>query len=297
MKQIALISGKGGTGKTSVTAAFIQLAKNAVAVDCDVDAANLYLLISPRNQRRSPAAFMSGYDAEVNKNRCISCGKCVPICVFDAIARDEADNKVKINHLLCEGCGACVTICRANAIRLVNKQAGESYISNTRFGVMAHAKLRAGEGSSGKLVAEIRKQAFDIAQSENNDFIILDGSPGTGCPVIATLTGTDYAIVVIEPTVSGIHDAKRVIELCRHFKVGVMAIINKYDINPAMSEVIERFADRENIKVIAKIAYDKIFSEAMKKQMTVVEYDKNSAAAASLVSAWDNLVKSIWLTY
>ncbi len=291
MKQIALISGKGGTGKTSITAAFIQLSKNSVSVDCDVDAANLHLLITPRAGRRAPAAFMSGYDALVNKDRCISCGKCIPVCVFDAISRDVTDNKVKINHLLCEGCGACVTICRANAIKLTDKQAGESFISNTRFGVMAHAKLSAGEGSSGKLVAEIRKQAADIARSENNDYIILDGPPGTGCPVIATLTGTDHAVVVIEPTLSGVHDAKRVINLCGHFKVKVTILINKYDINPAVSEAVEKFAERENIKVIAKVAFNKIFSEAMKNQMTVIEYDKNSAAAASVKNAWENLLK------
>ncbi|HNY13069.1 MAG TPA: 4Fe-4S binding protein, partial [Candidatus Wallbacteria bacterium] len=217
MKQIALISGKGGTGKTSIASAFIALAKNAVMVDCDVDAANLHLIINPITQRKLPRAFMAGYDAVLDERRCIKCGKCVPICVFGAIARDDEDEKVKINPLLCEGCGACVTICRANAIKLETKQAGEIFISNTRFGVMTHAKLKAGEGSSGKLVSEIRKQASDIAKSENNDYIFLDGPPGTGCPVIATLTGTDYAIVVIEPTVSGMHDAKRAIELCRHF--------------------------------------------------------------------------------
>lgn len=291
MKQIAIISGKGGTGKTSVTAAFIQMAGSAVAVDCDVDASNLHLLISPINERRRPAAFMSGYDAVVDKSRCISCGKCIPVCVFDAISRDASDNKVKTNHLLCEGCGACVTICRANAIKLVEKQAGESYISNTRFGVMTHAKLRAGEGSSGKLVADIRKQAADIAKSENNEFIILDGPPGTGCPVIATLTGTDLAVVVIEPSVSGVHDAKRVIELCRHFKVPVAAVINKHDINPAISSAIEDFAAREKIPVAGRIAFDKIFVESMKKRMTVIEYDKNSAAAASLVAAWVTVKK------
>ena len=293
MKQIAIISGKGGTGKTSVTAAFIQLAKRAVAVDCDVDASNLHLLISPITARKLPAPFISGYDAIVDKTRCISCGKCIPVCVFEAISRDDTDNKVKTNHLLCEGCGACVTVCHANAIKLVDKQVGESYISNTRFGVMAHARLNAGEGSSGKLVSEIRKQASEIAKSENSDFIILDGPPGTGCPVIATLTGTDLAVVVIEPSVSGIHDAKRVIALCRHFKVGVAALINKYDVNPSLSEAIEKFAARENIRVIGKIAYDRIFVESMKKRMTALEFDKNSKAAISLVSAWEDVKKSL----
>lgn len=293
MKQIAIISGKGGTGKTSVTAAFIQLAKSAVAVDCDVDASNLHLLISPITERKLPAPFISGYDAIVDKTRCISCGKCIPVCVFEAISRDETDNKVKTNHLLCEGCGACVTVCHANAIKLVNKQVGESYISNTRFGVMAHARLNAGEGSSGKLVSEIRKQASETAKSEGSEFVILDGPPGTGCPVIATLTGTDLAVVVIEPSVSGIHDAKRVIELCRHFKVGVAALVNKYDVNPSLSEAIEKFAARENIRVIGKIAYDRMFVESMKKRMTAVEFDKNSKAAISLVSAWEEVKKSL----
>jgi MinD superfamily P-loop ATPase len=293
MKQIAVISGKGGTGKTSVTAAFIQLAKSAVAVDCDVDASNLHLLISPITARKLPAPFISGYDAIVDKTRCISCGKCIPACVFEAILRDDTDNKVKTNHLLCEGCGACVTVCHANAIKLINKQVGESYISNTRFGVMAHARLNAGEGSSGKLVSEIRKQASEIARSEGIDFIILDGPPGTGCPVIATLTGTDLAVVVIEPSVSGIHDAKRVIALCRHFKVGVAALINKYDVNPFLSEAIEKFAARENIRIIGKIAYDRVFVESMKKRMTAVEFDKNSKAAVSLLSAWEEAKKSL----
>ncbi|HOD40360.1 MAG TPA: P-loop NTPase [Candidatus Wallbacteria bacterium] len=293
MKQIAVISGKGGTGKTSITAAFIQSAKSVMAADCDVDAANLHLLIEPISGRTAPKAFMSGYDAIVDKSRCISCGKCIPVCVFEAIARDETDNKVKTNHLLCEGCGACVTICRANAIRLVEKQAGESFLSNTRFGPMMHAKLYAGEGSSGKLVSEIKKQACDIARSENSNFIILDGPPGTGCPVIATLTGANRAVVVIEPSVSGVHDAKRAIELCKHFKVPVCIIINKYDINLKMTENIEKFAMENKISVIGKIAFDKIFIEAMKKRMTVIEYDKNSAAAKSLIDAWDNLKKSM----
>lgn len=293
MKQIAVISGKGGTGKTSVTAAFIQSAKSVTAADCDVDAANLHLLIEPISDRTAPKAFMSGYDAIVDKSRCISCGKCIPVCVFEAIVRDETDNKVKTNHLLCEGCGACVTICRANAIKLVEKQAGISYISNTRFGPMTHAKLYAGEGSSGKLVSEIKKQACDIARSESSDFIILDGPPGTGCPVIATLTGANRAVVVIEPSVSGVHDAKRAIELCKHFKVPVSIIINKYDINHKMTENIENFAGENKISIIGKIAFDKIFTEAMKKRMTVIEYDKHSAAAKSLINAWDNLKKSM----
>ena len=156
---------------------------------------------------------------------------------------------------------------------------------------MTHARLNAGEGSSGKLVSEIRKQASEMAAADNSEYIILDGPPGTGCPVIATLTGTDLAVVVIEPSVSGIHDAKRVIELCRHFKVGVAALINKYDINLSLSEAAEKFAAGENIRVIGKIAYDRIFVESMKKRMTAVEFDKNSKAAVSLVSAWEELKK------
>jgi len=293
MKQLALISGKGGTGKTSITAAFIQLAKNAVAVDCDVDASNLHLLISPITSRKNPRAFISGYSASEISENCTGCGACFNSCVFGAISRRETDGKIKINALLCEGCGVCLNICAAGTIKFESKQSGESYISNTRLGVMVHARLFAGEGSSGKLVAEIRKNASDIARDENADYIILDGPPGTGCPVIATLSGTDLAAVIIEPSLSSIHDAGRAIELCRHFKVPTVIIINKHDINAQISEKIEKFAAKSGIEIIGKIPYDEAFTIAMKKRMTVIESDKNSEAAKSIINAWNNFKKSL----
>jgi len=281
MKQIVIISGKGGTGKTVIAGAFAALVKNKVMADCDVDAADLHLLLQPKIIERHD--FRSGFSASIDKKICLQCGKCIAACRFNAISDDFV-----IDHISCEGCGFCSRICPAQAITMDENLAGEWFISETRFGPMVHARLGVAEENSGKLVSLVRKQAKELAEKDNCDWVIIDGAPGIGCPVIASLSGVDCALVITEPTLSGLHDALRVIEVTRHFNVPAQLVINKYDLNLQMSEKIETFCAKNGIALIGKIEFDESVVKAMVEGKTIVEY-KDTVVKQEVQGIWDTL--------
>jgi MinD superfamily P-loop ATPase len=282
MKQIVIISGKGGTGKTVITGAFAALAENKVIADCDVDAADLHLLLKPDIKERHD--FRSGLSAFIDKKKCIQCNKCRNICRFDAITDDFI-----VDPVACEGCAFCSYICPVDAIKMQENLAGEWYVSKTRFGPMVHAKLGIAEENSGKLVSLVRKQAKELAEKNNCDWVIVDGAPGVGCPVIASLSGIDCAVVVTEPTLSGLHDALRVIEVTKHFNVPSKLVINKYDLNPDMSNKIEKHCREDKIELIGKVRFDKAVVEAMVEGKTIIEYD-NSVVKDEIQGIWGKLL-------
>ena len=275
MKEVVILSGKGGTGKTSVTASFAALARNAVMADCDVDAADLHLVLSPEVRRRE--IFVQGNLANVHTDACDACGRCLGVCRFGAV-RMEGGRAV-IDPLSCEGCGVCVWNCPRKAIDFPERECGEWFVSETRFGPMVHARLWAAAENSGKLVSLVRREARREAEEGNRELLISDGPPGVGCPVIASLTGADATVIVTEPTMSGEHDMRRVLELAQHFKIPAYLCVNKWDINPAMALQIERFAARNGVGVLGRISYDSGVTEAQVRGVTVIEYDKGAAAA------------------
>ncbi len=287
MKEMVIISGKGGTGKTSLTAAFATLANNFVLADCDVDAADLHLVLQPKV--RQQGNFIGGKQASINSQKCLGCGKCAQMCRFDAIHFDESpgnsERKYAVDPVSCEGCKVCVTFCPVGAIEFNDAINGQWYISDTRFGPMVHAKLGIAEENSGKLVTLIRKKAGQIASLKKKDMIIVDGSPGIGCPVIASITGADLVLIVTEPTLSGLHDLKRVAKLTSNFGIKTMLCVNKADINLEMTEKISEYAENNNLKLIGKIPYDEAFTKAQVMRATLIEYTRGSIS---------EMVKSIW---
>ena len=283
MKQILIISGKGGTGKTILTGAFAALVENKVMVDCDVDAADLHLLLSPEIKMRND--FRSGKTAYINKDNCSQCRRCIELCRYDAISDDFV-----VDPIACEGCSFCSHICPAEAIEMQENESGEWYISNTRFGPLVHARLGIAEENSGKLVSLVRQQAKELAEKKNCDYVIIDGPPGIGCPVIASLSGITCALVVTEPPLSGLHDAKRVIEVAQHFKVPVQLVINKYTLNMDMTEQIEQYCKDNNIPVSGRIPFDKTVVEAMVAGKTVMEFSNNGITEV-IKDIWNNLEK------
>jgi len=279
MKQIAVISGKGGTGKTMVSGALASLAKNKVLADCDVDAANLHLLLNPKIRERHP--FKSGQTAVIEKNMCTKCRRCIQVCRFQAIAENFS-----VDPVSCEGCGLCAQVCPASAVQMNENTAGEWFLSETKYGPFVHAKLGITQENSGKLAAHVRETARNIAETKKMDFVIIDGPPGIGCPVIASLSGIDLALVVTEPSLSGFHDAKRVVELAENFKVPVKIIINKFDINPRATGEIEGFCDSEKIPVVGKIPFEKIIIQSVQARQPVTEYAKG-AVPNELCRIWE----------
>lgn len=284
MKQIVIISGKGGTGKTVITGAFATLAENKVMADCDVDAADLHLLLEPHIKERHE--FRSGKTAVIDKEICIRCGKCVEICRFDAISKEFT-----VDGISCEGCAFCSFVCPAGAIKMEEDVSGEWFISDTRFGPMVHAKLGIAEENLGKLVSLVRRQAKELAEKKRADWVIVDGAPGIGCPVIASLSGIDYAVVVTEPTLSGLHDADRVISVAKHFGISAGLIVNKYDLNTDMTRRIENYYRDNNIDVIGKIHFDKSVVSAMVHGKTIIEHP-TGIAKEEIISAWQALRKN-----
>jgi len=295
MKELIVISGKGGTGKTSIVAAFAGLAKNAVFADCDVDAADLHLILEPKI--RQTTDFSGGKQASIISEKCIGCGKCKELCKFDAInfngpANEIVNKTFTVDSISCEGCKVCVEFCPVNAIEFNDSINGQWFISDTRFGTMVHAKLGIAEENSGKLVSLIRKEAKQIATEQNSDFIIVDGSPGIGCPVIASITGADLVLVVTEPTMSAQHDLERVIELTEHFKIPVAICINKFDINPEKAAEIETKAKQRNIKVIGNIPYDTVITKAQIAGQNIIEYS-NNGVTKQIRSLWSSVTDVI----
>ncbi|WP_458778473.1 ATP-binding protein [Desulforhopalus sp. 52FAK] len=285
MKELVIVSGKGGTGKTSVTAAFAALAENSVLCDADVDAADLHLLMAP--VVRKTTAFMGGSLASIRENDCVECGRCLELCKFGAVSSD-----FKIDPLSCEGCGVCVDLCPEGAIDFPVQQCGEWYQSDTRFGPMVHARLGIAEENSGKLVSLVRQEARKLAELKECEMIVTDGPPGIGCPVIAAIGGATALVIVVEPTVSGLHDMQRVAELAVHFRVPGLVVVNKFDLNPDMTEEIERFATEHNMQLVGRVPFDPIFVKAMIQGKSVLEYAPESEAAIALLDVWRRIENS-----
>jgi len=285
MKQILVISGKGGTGKTVFTGALAALAQNKVMADCDVDAADLHLLLAPINKQAYE--FRSGETAVIDKSLCTQCGKCIDLCRFEAISADYV-----VDPIACEGCGFCSFACPKEAILMQENLCGYWFVSDTRFGPMVHAKLGIAEENSGKLVSLVRKEAKELAEKNKADWVIIDGTPGIGCPVIASLAGIDCALVVTEPTLSGLHDAARVIELAQHFSVPVKMVINKYDLNLEMSGNIEKYCSEKQIEVIGKINFDKAIVKSMVAGKTIIE-QADCSAKKEIINLWEKLKKEL----
>ena len=295
MKELVVISGKGGTGKTSIVAAFASLAENAVLADCDVDAADLHLVLEPDVKQR--ADFSGGKQASIITEKCIGCGKCKQLCRFGAInfnglGNDIAEKTYKIDSLSCEGCKVCVEFCPANAIEFNDSINGQWFISETRFGPMVHAKLGIAEENSGKLVSLIRRETKRISEEQGKDLIIVDGSPGIGCPVIASITGADTVLIVTEPTLSGKHDLHRVAKLASGFNINILVAINKYDLNRDIADEIETQAELNNMKIVGRIRYDKAFTKAQVNKCSVIE-QTNSTVSQDIKSMWRNVIKAL----
>ncbi|QHI69457.1 ATP-binding protein [Tichowtungia aerotolerans] len=288
MKELVIISGKGGTGKTSVTGSFAALARNAVLADCDVDAADLYLLLNPDVQEQHE--FFSGHEAVIRENECTGCGQCMELCRFDAVI--EQDGTFRINPFACEGCGVCVQFCPAKAIDFPECLCGNWFHSDTRYGPMVHAKLEIAAENSGKLVNTVRQQAKQLAEKTEADWLIIDGPPGTGCPVIASIGGTDAVLVITEPTLSGKHDLLRVLELTRHFKIPAFISVNKWDINPEMSARIEDAAVQAGATVLERIPYDASITHAQIQARSIVEWN-DGPAATSIKTLWEKICQNM----
>lgn len=272
-----------------MVASFAALAQNKVMADCDVDAADLHLVLSPEVIRREE--FSGGKTAAVVAEQCAGCGKCASVCRFDAIIFDGPPNDVvgktyRIDPIACEGCGVCAHVCPVDAIALAPSINGEWFVSETRHGPMVHAKLGIAEENSGKLVTTIRREAKSLAEQRGLDLIIIDGSPGIGCPVIASITGASLVLIVTEPTLSGMHDLDRVADLAAHFKIATAVCVNKSDINPEMTEAIRSRCRERGIDVLGEIRYDTAVTKAQIQGKSVVEYDE-CPASGDIRSLWD----------
>jgi MinD superfamily P-loop ATPase len=286
MKELIVISGKGGTGKTSLIAAFASLAESKVLCDADVDAADLHLIMDPYISLR--ADFKSGHTADIDRSKCTECGLCLDLCRFSAIS-----NNFTINAIDCEGCGVCVYFCPEKAINFSENTCGQWFYAETRFGPMVYARLGIAEENSGKLVTLVRQESKRLADEKNLDLILTDGPPGVGCPVIASIGGASAVLIVAEPTLSGIHDMERVVQLANHFKVPAMVCVNKFDLNLDLTRDIENFAEDEGMSCLGRIPFDPIFTKAMVQGQTIFEYNHDSNAGRAVKKIWNSLSKKM----
>ena len=293
MKQFVILSGKGGTGKTSIAAALAHLAHSdsirAVLADADVDAANLELVLSPHVLEQHE--FMGGNVAWIDPEKCESCGLCEQVCRFDAIALKQGDYQV--DPIACDGCAACVHQCPANAIKMELQLAGYWFRSDSRYGPLFHAELRPAQENSGKLVTLVKQQARLLAMDEQYPLIIVDGPPGIGCPVISAVSGANMAIVIAEPTISGVHDMERALEMTRHFHVPAVVCINKADIFLDGAAQIEEYCQKQNVEVMGRIPFDSTVTEAMVRGESVTAFRPMSPASISIRQIWQNIVKML----
>jgi len=285
LKQITVLSGKGGTGKTTITASFAVLSKHSVIVDCDVDAPDLHMLLHPKTVETQE--FKGSKLAEIDPNKCVECGICQETCRFDAIT------DFRVDPIRCEGCGTCIIVCPEEAISLKERVSGEAYISKTEYGMLSHALLFPGESNSGKLVTLVRDNARQVAEKENCDLILIDGPPGIGCPAIASVSGVDVGVIVTEPTVSGIHDMKRVLRLLAHFGVLPLVCINKYDINGVNTRKIENFCKKNKIEVIGEISYNPIVTKALVSEKPVVVFSPESEVSQEIERIWKCVLDNV----
>jgi MinD superfamily P-loop ATPase len=283
-----VLSGKGGTGKTVLLASFASLASQPVIADCDVDAPNLHLLLEPKVKERG--IFTSRKVAAIDGRLCNSCGECMRVCRFDAVTKvgNSSIQKVAIDTGSCEGCGVCMRICPSRAIRLVDQESGEWYISRTRYGPMVHALLAPGGENSGKLVALVKQKAKVIALRSESRIILVDGPPGISCPVISSLAGADLLVLVTEPTVSGLSDFRRIADLCAHTKSNSALVVNRWDINQKVTQAIEHEAEMRGIRPLGRIPYDEQVPQSMAASRTMIEAQDGPARSA-IMDVWTEL--------
>ncbi|MCG2829509.1 MAG: P-loop NTPase [Desulfobacteraceae bacterium] len=286
MKELIIISGKGGTGKTSLMAAFAYLAENKVLCDADVDAADLHLVTAPDIIEKHD--FQGGHKAVINKDKCTECGLCIDLCKWEAISET-----LEVNSIECEGCGVCVYFCPEKAIDFPLNTCGEWYISDTRFGPLVHARLGIAEENSGRLVALVRNEAKKLAEEKRLELILTDGPPGIGCPVIASIGGATAVLIVTEPTVSGEHDMQRVVQLANHFRVMAFLCVNKFDLNNDLTDEIEKFAEEKGLTCLGHIPFDQTFTKAMVQGQTIFEYDSDSPSAQAVRKIWASLLERL----
>lgn len=284
MREIIIISGKGGTGKTSLTGAFAHLANNKIICDLDVDAPDLHLLLHPTRQREEE--FFSGHEAVIDPELCTRCGLCATLCQYGAIKENVDD--FMVDSLRCEGCKVCVAFCPEKAVLFPEKHCGAWYVSDSRFGPLVHAQLFPSEENSGKLVMVLKRQARELAKTQGADVVLGDGAPGIGCPVISSLSGTHLAVAVTEPTPSGRHDLERVAELCRHFQTAFAVIINKYDLNPEETTLIEAFCRNHSYPVVAWLPHDPAMTQAMIQGKVITELPE-SEISRQIRQAWTQI--------
>jgi len=286
MKELVVISGKGGSGKTSMVAALSQLADKPVFCDADVDAADLHLILSP--DIKETHEFIAGHTAIIDQKKCTKCGKCIELCRFNAISADFV-----VDPVMCEGCGVCYFFCEDKAIDFPENLSGHWYISETRFGPMVHARLGIAEENSGKLVVQVRKEAEKIAKQQDRQIIITDGPPGVGCPVIAAIGSASAVLIVTEPSLSGLHDMERVAELAKHFSVPAMICINKYDLNESIARQIRKYAEQNNIPCAGQVPFDPAMTKSMVEAKTLFEYDPDSPACNAVRQVWDQVLENL----
>ena len=283
MRQILFLSGKGGTGKTSLAAAFAVLAENKVLADCDVDAANLHLLLD--HQVVAVGDYRGSKEAVRDASLCTQCGRCCEVCRFNAVHEG-----FEIDPYLCEGCGACVTACPPNALTLESRISGRWFNAETKWGPLASAELLPGEETSGKLVMQVKRNMEPLAQSVSADWAIVDGSPGIGCPVIASVSGVNAVILVTEPTLSGMHDLERILDVVNHFRLPSYLVINKADLSADLTERLELFASEKALPVLGRIPYDRAVTDRLLEGRSVAE-DKESPAGAAMRDIFKNFME------
>lgn len=288
MKELVIISGKGGTGKTSLLSAFASLAENKILCDADVDAADLHLIMAPQTKEQHD--FVSGHTAQIDAQQCTQCGLCREYCRWHAISEDFV-----VDPIDCEGCGVCYHFCPEQAVIFSPNTCGEWFISDTRFGPLAHARLGIAEENSGKLVTLIRQEGKKLAEEKNFDLILTDGPPGIGCPVIASMGGANAVLIVTEPTLSGRHDMERVADLAEFFKIPAMLCVNKFDLNPDQTQSIEAYAQGRNIQCLGRIPFDPAFTQAIVQGQTIFEHNGQSQGALAVQSVWDSVRKTMAL--
>jgi len=289
VKELLVLSGKGGTGKTSIVGSFAVFNKNAMLVDCDVDASDLHLLLTPEVKERND--FISGVTAEIRPDDCSGCGTCVELCHYEAISMTH-EEIASVDHLSCEGCAVCAHFCPEDAIDLKPNHCGYWYFSHTEYGPMVHAELKPGEENSGKLVSLVKQKARQRAEELGKDIILVDGPPGIGCPVIASVSGADLILVVTEPTQSGLHDLERVLGLAGHFKIRSCVCINKWELNREMTEKIEETCRNRGIAVVGRVPFDETVIESLVQGVPVVEF-KDCNASKSIANIWDAIQKML----
>ncbi len=293
--ELVVLSGKGGTGKTSVTGALAYLANQVVVADCDVDAADLHLVLNP--EQRSCETFRAGRLAVIRQQDCIRCGACLAHCRFQAIRMDGervGEACFAVNEIACEGCGVCAALCPMHVIEMQPCVAGAWFVADTHVGPMVHARLEPGGENSGKLVSVVREAARQEAAAKGLPLILIDGPPGIGCPVIASLTGASHVLIVTEPTVAGVHDMRRLLELIGHFHLSVMVCINKWDLNPGVSDELAVMVEQSGACLVGRIRYDSAVTQAQNEARTVVEGP--CPAADDLHDIWKKIQQEIGIT-